>query len=130
MAGYNGRQLEVDWDSVTLVGMRSKTVTRNNDLVDVTTDDDSGWRTLLANPGLKSVEVQISGITSDKVLIAEFYDASATGETLEITLPINTDVESGTFMLSNIETTAEHDGAIEFSATFMNSGEVTWTPGA
>lgn len=130
MAGYNGRQLTVDWDSVTLVGARSKTVNRNNDLVDVTTDDDSGWRTLLANPGLKSVEVQISGITSDKVLIAEFYNASVTGETLEITLPINTDVEAGTFMLSNIETTAEHDGAIEFSATFMSSGEVTWTPGA
>lgn len=73
MAGFNGRELTLDWNATTLVGVRSKTVSMTNDMVDVTTDDDNGWRTLLADPGLKSVEVTASGVTSDEVLIAEYY---------------------------------------------------------
>ena len=127
MAGHNGRELTIDWDSVTLVGVRSKGITRNNELVDVTTDDDNGWRTLLATPGIKSVEVTVSGISSDEVLIAEFYNASVTGETLTINLPTGSGTESGTFMLASFESNGEHDGAVEFSATFQSSGEVAYT---
>lgn len=133
MAGFNGRDLTIDWDSTTLVGVRSRTISMTNDMVDVTTDDDSGWRTLLADPGLKSLEVQISGITSDEVLLAEFYNASTTGETLQVTLPSSLAVPgnlSGTFHLSSFEQTAEHDGAYEFSATLMSSGAVTYTASA
>jgi len=99
-------------------------------MVDVTTDDDSGWRTLLASPGLKSVEVTVSGIASDEVLLAEFYNASTTGETLDVNLPSSLATPgtlSGTFHLSAFEQNADHDGAYEFSATFMSSGAVTYT---
>lgn len=130
MAGFNGRELTVDWDSTTLVGVRSRTVSNTNEMVDVTTDDDSGWRKLLADPGMKSVEVSISGVTSDEVLLAEFYNASTTGETLQVSLPSSLATPgnlSGTFHLSSFEQSGEHDGAYEFSATFMSSGAVTYT---
>ena len=127
MAGHNGRELTIDWDAVTLVGVRSKTVARNNEMVDVTTDDDNGWRTLLPTPGVKAVDVSVSGITSDAVLIAEFYNASVTGETLETNPPASFGSETGTFLLSSIETTGEHDGALEFSATLQSTGAVTYT---
>lgn len=130
MAGFNGRELTIDWDAVTLVGVRSKTVSMSNDMVDVTTDDDSGWRTLLADPGLKSIEVQVSGITSSEVVIAEFFNASTTGETLKVDLPsalANPGNLSGTYHLSSMEISGEHDGAYEFTATFMSSGAVTYT---
>ena len=71
MAGANGRALTIDWDSVTLVGVRTKGYTITADYVDVTTDDDDGWRTLLADPGVRSVEVTVGGISSNQVLIAE-----------------------------------------------------------
>ena len=70
MAGFNGRSLTIDWDTTTLVGVRTRGVNMSNEMVDVTTDDDSGWRTLLATPGLKSVEVTVGGISSDEVLMA------------------------------------------------------------
>lgn len=130
MAGFNGRALTIDWDSTTLVGVRTRGITNSNEMVDVTTDDDSGWRTLLATPGMKSVEVTAGGISSDEVLLAEFYNASTTGETLAITLPTTLATAgsiSGTFHLASFEVTGEHDGAVEFSATFQSSGTVTYT---
>ena len=127
MAGANGRALQIKWDSVTLVGVRTKGWTATADLVDVTTDDDNGWRTLLATPGLKSVEVTVGGISSDQVLINEFFNG--TGKTLTGELPTTTGTISGTFYLSSFEQTGEHDGAVEFSATFMSSGVVAYTAG-
>jgi TP901-1 family phage major tail protein len=130
MAGFNGRQLTIDWDSTTLVGVRSRTINNSNEMVDVTTDDDSGWRTLLADPGLKSVEVSVNGVASDEVLLAEMYNASTTGETLQVDLPSSLATPgnlSGTFHISGYEQSGEHDGAYEFSATFMSSGTVTYT---
>lgn len=130
MAGANGRALTIDWDSTTLVGVRTKGYTITNDHVDVTTDDDDGWRTLLADPGLRSVEVTAGGISSDQVLIAEMMKANITGEPLTIQLPTTTGTLAGTFMVSSFEQSGEHDGAVEFSATFMSSGAVTYTAGS
>lgn len=130
MSGFNGRQLTIDWDATTLVGVRTRGITNSNEMVDVTTDDDAGWRTLLATPGVKSVEATLGGISSDEVLLAEFYDASTTGETLKVDLPSSLATPgniSGTFHLASFEITGEHDGAVEFSATFQSSGAVVYT---
>lgn len=130
MAGHSGRDLIINWDSTTLVGVRTRGISNSNEMVDVTTDDDNGWRTLLATPGVKSVEVTAGGISSDEVLLAEFYNASTTGETLAITLPTTLATAgsiSGTFHLASFEVTGEHDGSVEFSATFQSSGAVTYT---
>lgn len=130
MAGFNGRELVIDWDSTTLVGVRSRTVSTTNDLVDVTTDDDSGWRTLLADPGLRSVEISVSGITSDEVLLADIYAAEMAAATLDVTLPTALSTAgslSGSFLPSKFEQSAEHDGAYEFSVTFMSTGAIAYT---
>lgn len=130
MAGFNGRELTFDWSSTTLVGVRSRSFSANNEMVDVTTDDDSGWRKLLATPGVKAIEVQISGVSSDEVLMAEFFNASTTGETFQMDLPsalASPGNVSGTYHLSSFETSGDTDGAVEFSATFMSSGTVSYT---
>lgn len=137
MAGFNGRALTIDWSTTTLVGVRTRGFTITNDHVDVTTDDDTGWRTLLADPGLRSIEVTVGGISSDEVLIAEMLQASITGETLDANLPTGTAAGvttpgtlSGNFVCSSYGQTGEHDGAVEFEATFMSDGAITYTPTA
>lgn len=130
MAGFNGRQMTFDWDSVTIAGVQTRDVGRNNELVDVTSDDDNGWRTYLANPGVKAVEISLSGVTKDEVFVAEFYNASVTGETLTINLPSNLASpgnEEGTFMVQSFEQSGDHDGDIQFSVTLVSSGAVTYT---
>lgn len=126
---FVGRELKFSWDSTTLAGVRTRGVTMNNDLIDVTSDDSNGWQTLLAIPGVKSVEITIGGITENEVLINEFFKANPTGEALQATLPTslsNAGNYSGTFMVSSLETSGEHSGELEFTATFMSSGPVTY----
>lgn len=128
--GFNGRAFTFDWDSTTLAGVKSRTLTVNNEHVDITTDDDSGWRTLLDDPGVRSLEVSIEGIVSDEVLLAEVMGANITGQTLEATLPTALSTAgtlSGNFKVTSYESSADHDGACEFSVTFASSGEVTYT---
>ena len=35
MAGFNGRELTIDWDATTLVGVRTRGMTNSNEMVDV-----------------------------------------------------------------------------------------------
>lgn len=130
MAGFNGRDLTIDWSSTTLVGVQTRGLTVTNDYVDVTTDDDSGWRTLLATPGVRSVEVTVSGVVSDEVLLAEIMNASISAQTLDGNLPsslANKGSLSGSFLVSSYTTDGDHDGEVKFSATFMSTGAVTYT---
>lgn len=130
MPARNGRALTLDWDNVVLAGVRTKSFSITNDYVDVTTDDEDGWRTLLSDPSLRSIEVTVGGITKDRVLIAAIMEANITGETLEVNVPQATGCQlSGLFVISSYEGSGEHDGAMEFSATFMSAGVVTYTAG-
>lgn len=125
----NGRALTIDYATTTLVGVRTKGYTVTNDYVDVTNDDDDGWRVLLADPGLRSVEVTVGGISSDQVLLAAIMAASVASATVTVQLPTTTGTLAGSYLISSFEQTGEHDGAVEFSATFMSSGAVTYTAG-
>ncbi|RMD52397.1 hypothetical protein D6827_00085 [Candidatus Parcubacteria bacterium] len=130
---FNGRQLTIDWKATTLVGVRTRGITMNNQLVDVTSDDSNGWRQLLANPGVKSISVQVTFVYDDETLIAEFFNAAATGETLQVNLPSSLTTPgnfSGTFILESVEQNGEHDGELIATATFQSTGAVTYTASA
>lgn len=135
MAGFNGRELTVDFDSTTLVGIRTRGLSVSAEPVDVTTDDDSGERTILPDPGVRSAEISVAGITSDEVLIAEILQG-VTGRTLlEATVNLPSDLAvpgTVTFdaFISAFEITGEHDGAVEFTATLMSAGAITYTASA
>lgn len=133
MSGFNGRQLTFDWSSTTLSGVRTRSLNVSNEYVDVTNDDDSGWRTLLADPGLRSVEVTVGGITTDEVMLAAIMAANVASDTLDANLPSSLAVPgslSGSFLISAFEQSADHDGAVEFSVTLMSTGAVTYTASA
>ena len=133
MAGFNGRALTIDWSATTLAGVRTRGLSITNDYVDVTTDDDSGWRTLLADPGLRSVEVTVGGITTDEVMLAEIMQANIASTVLVVNLPSSELVPgdlTGQFLISGFETNGDHDGEVEFSLTLMSTGAVVYTASA
>lgn len=131
MAGHNSRSLTVDWDSVTIADVQSKAFTVNAEPIDVTTDDDAGWRTLLSTPGVRSIEVTVSGIADSEAVLADIFAASDLDQTLTMDLPSSLASPgnfTGTFFVSSFEYNGgSPDGAVEFSATFMSSGAVTYT---
>lgn len=133
---FNGRELTVDWDATTLVGIRSRGLSGSAEAVDVTTDDSLGFRTLLAEPGVVSAEISVAGITNDETLIAAMYTATVAGRTLTeatVNLPSALAVP-GTIVfdafISAFEITGEHDGSVEFTATLMSSGSIAYTASA
>lgn len=125
----NGRAMTIEWDSVVLAGVRTKGYTVTNDYVDVTSDDDAGWQTLLSDPGTRAVEATAGGITKNQTLLGYIMAAQVTSEPLTMQLPTTTGTLSGNFLVSSYSDTGEHDGAVEFEATFMSTGPVVYTPG-
>jgi TP901-1 family phage major tail protein len=128
--GFSGRAFVFDWDSTTLVGVRTKGMNVANEYVDVTTDDDNGWRCLLEDPATRAVEMTVGGIVKDEVLLAAIMNASMTKDTLSAELPTSlatAGTMAGNFLVSSYESNGTHDGAVEFSATFLSTGAVTYT---
>jgi predicted secreted protein len=125
MSGYNGRKLLVKIGSTLIAAVQSKEITRAREAVDVTNDDDDGWRTLLPDPGMRTIDLSIEGVAT----AANYADILErwNGDTMEsITLesPDGT-TETGSFFLSNLTNGGEHNGNITFSAQLMSSGIVT-----
>ena len=68
--------------------------------------------------------------TNDAGFAIATLKANIEGETLDVNLPTATGAKlTGTFVVSSFEGNGDHDGAYEFSATFMSSGAVTYTAG-
>jgi TP901-1 family phage major tail protein len=132
MAKYSGRGLYVSLAlagaSARVGGVTSKTITFGAEPIDVTSDDDSGWRTMLSEAGTQSIETEIEGVAegddlddfSQKMLSSNVQAAGT------ITFPNGATLD-GTFNLTNYEVTGEVDGAVEFSCSIASSGEPTYT---
>lgn len=112
-----------------LTGMRTKTMTMNNEPVDISSDDDDGWRTLLGeDPALRSLDMSVEGVTKDDTLIKL---AMGTGGSLiseyEMNFPGWGKVV-GDFHIGTVELGAPYNDAITFSATISSSGPLEYTP--
>jgi len=111
--------------------MRTKTVTLNNEPIDITSDDDAGFRTFLASdPAERSIDMSVDGITKDSALI-ELAAAGGSALISEYTL----DFEGigafvGDFFIGSVELGAPYNDAVTFSASIQSSGEFVFTPEA
>lgn len=115
-------------DSATgtaVAGVTSKSMTVNTESVDITSDDDNGFRTLLAEASVKSIDMSVEGVTKTDTLL----QASIAGNELtEYTLVFDGIGEiAGNFRLSSYEQTGATDDAVRFTASLESSGEYTYT---
>lgn len=108
-----------------IASVRSKSITINNEPIDVTTDDSSAWRTLLAEPGSRSIDISVSGITDDSALMTEIM-AGTTSVALQ-KIQVDYDGEftlTGDFYLNSLAYTGEYQDAVTFEASLQSSGVV------
>lgn len=112
-----------------VAGMRTKTITINNEAVDITTDDDQGWRSLLGDdPALRSIDISVEGILKDAALI-ELATTGGSGLISEYELAIQgLGVFTGDFHIGSLELGAPYNEAVTFSCTISSSGPMDWTP--
>jgi predicted secreted protein len=127
-----GRSARIYWGDESpqplLAGVKEKGFTMNGEPIDITSDDDAGWRQLLAVAAQKEVEFSVSGVTKDFVLLADWF-AGTVSQALTIIFESGAQV-SGTFFLSSLQMGGVHNDAQSFDATFMSDGAVTYTPAA
>lgn len=128
MGAQSGRALTIDWNGTVIAGVKTKSVEYANELVDITSDDDAGWRTYLATPGVRGITVNVAGVMKNQVLTDDFFGTIS--RTLTENYPTTTGTAAGTFILQSYTKDANHDGSCDFSAVFVSSGAVTHTAGS
>lgn len=123
----SGRLLRISRGGTAVVGARTDNFTINNEPIDITDKDDSGWRTLIADVGLRSISADIEGVLKDGTLIAA---ASGTASALLASSVLEVSgvaTFTGDFMLTSIALGAEQGDAVTFTANIESGGVVTAT---
>jgi TP901-1 family phage major tail protein len=131
MAKIAGRKFTL-WDTsgtaALVAGGREHGISINGELMDVTDKGSSGWRELLDDIGVRSVDVSVSGLVDTGAMIAK-----AMGPTTALISAYELRVEglgifAGDWAIEGLELTSPHDGPAEQNFTVKSSGEITWTP--
>mgnify|MGYP003145224463 FL=1 len=111
----------------TIGGMRSNTLTMNDEMVDVTNKDSAGARTILAQGGVNSITIAGSGVFTDSAsettLKGKFNVSALTN--YQFLVP-NFGTFTGSFMLTTLEYAGEYNGEVTYSFTFESSGAITF----
>jgi predicted secreted protein len=126
---FVGRTVVLVVAGAQIAGARTKSFTIGNEPVDITSDDDSGFRTLLSVAGTKTLDMSVEGVTKDGSLIALASGSSGLIEDVEMTFP-GIGVVAGDFFVASVELGAAYNEASTFSASFQSSGSYTFTPAA
>lgn len=126
MATFVGRKAVLKKDTTTIASLRTRTVTLNNEPVDVTTDDAEGFRTLLAEPGTKTLDISCEGLTTDATLLTAAMSGTDILEAYSILFPAIGTL-AGDFVITSFEVGAAYNEASTFSASLQSAGEFTFT---
>lgn len=121
-----GRKLVVKRDGAKIASMRTKSVTIGNEAIDITSDDDSGFRNLLDEPGQRQIDMSVEGLTTDDTLIDKAVNGTSLIEPYTVELPSGATI-TGNFRFNNLEVGAEYNAAMTFTGEFHSSGEFTFT---
>lgn len=112
----------------TVGGLRSTSITQNDEAVDVTNKDSSNNRELLANGGVQSVSISGSGVftdaASETTLESDF--GASTFSNYQVIVP-DFGTYEGAFMVASLEYAGEYNGEVTYSVTLESSGAVTFT---
>jgi predicted secreted protein len=131
MAKIAGRRVRIYQGSgtgrVLVAGARSDSITINNEAIDITDKGDDGWRTMLNDASVRSVDMSVEGLLDgDGLLAAALGDTDALLGDYEIEME-GIGLVAGEFHFSSFEIGAPHDDAATFTASIASSGEITFT---
>jgi|TARA_R110000764_G_scaffold57289_1_gene124768 predicted secreted protein len=137
MAAAASRDLIIKKNSIRWLGITSKGVSISKEAIDITSDEDDGFRTLLAEVGSKTLDISFSGVTKDTV-IRTLINTNGSQLYTDITVefpPVGAqssgDTISGSFFLNSLsETGGDSNGTISFDGALQSSGAWTYTAGA
>ncbi len=111
----------------TIGGLRSTSITLNDEAVDITNKDSSAVRALLANGGFQSTTISGSGVFTDAAsegtLRGKFGASSFSN--FQVIVP-DFGTYTGAFMVASLEYAGEFNGEVTYSVTLESSGTITF----
>lgn len=128
MAASKGSSFLIKKAAVVIcAGIQSKDIKYNGEPIDISSDDDNGWRALMSETGMKSIDIAFEGVSKDTVLRTIVLTDSRMLTDVSLVWP-NGDTLTGNFFLANFSEKGETNDAIKFSAELQSSGPMTFTP--
>ena len=132
-------KMNVSGSQTTIGGMRSTSITLNDESVDITNKDSNGTRTLLAGAGVNSVSISGSGVFTDdagEVAVRAAFQAQQNTtngtnaqtpafETFEFTIP-HLGTYTGKFQITSLEYAGEYNGEATYSMSFESADYITF----
>jgi predicted secreted protein len=125
--GTLGRKVILKMAGDPIAGVKTKSMTVNNEPVEVTDDDSDGWRELLAEPGTRSVDMGVTGVTKNLELLRAAIVNQSQAYAFEWEFEDGSTITmTGLFTDTAIE--MEDNGTVTFTSSFQSSGQPTFTP--
>ena len=132
MAAQLGKSLllkiNVSGSMTTVGGMRSTSMTLNDEMVDITNKDSGSQRNLLAAGGVHIMSISASCVytdtTAETTLRSKF--ATSTFESYNVIVP-DLGTYAGTFQITSLEYAGEYNGEATYSVTLESAGSVTFS---
>ncbi len=132
-------KIDISGTKTTIGGLRSTSITLNDESVDITNKDSLGNRTLLAGAGVNSISISGSGVFTDsaaEVAVRTAFQAqqntsdgtsaqTAAFETFEFRIP-DLGAYSGLFQITSLEYAGEYNGEATYSMSFESAGYITF----
>jgi len=132
-------KMNVSGSQTTIGGMRSTSITLNDESVDITNKDSKGTRTLLAGAGVNSISISGSGVFTDdagEVAVRAAFQAQQNTtngtnaqtpafETFEFTIP-DLGAYTGKFQITSLEYAGEYNGEATYSMSFESADYITF----
>ena len=127
MSEYLGRKVLASIDGTSFVNGRTKNLTIDNTLINVSADGDDGIQRFLDDIGEKSVSLTIDGLAIGETLLDKALSSSVSTAVI-LTFPAEAGAVAftltGTFMMSNTSLGMPYNEATTISASFSSSGVV------
>ena len=132
-------KIDISGTKTTIGGLRSTSITLNDESVDITNKDSLGSRTLLAGAGVNSLSVSGSGVFTDsasEVAVRTAFQAqqntsdgssaqTAAFESFQFIIP-NLGTYTGNFQITSLEYSGEYNGEATYSMSFESAGYITF----
>ena len=132
MTAFVGRKAILSQGSplVAVAALRTKTMTMANEPVDITSDDDAGFRALLADPGNKTLDISVEGVAKDVASFTALLTLATSGtdilDAFSLLFP-GIGTMAGNFVVSSFEIGAPYNEAATFSCSLQSAGPYTFT---
>ena len=133
MAAQKGKDLLVKINTSgstydTVGGLRSTSISINDEPVDITNKDSANARTLLATAGTSSMTISGSGVFVHDAQIQLIRGSLANGafKNFQLVIP-DLGTYQGAFMIASLEFAGEFNGEVTYSLTLESSGAISFS---